>query len=137
MTTMESNLNPYESERAVIGLLLKYPDKIFEVDSLRPEMFSNASFRAMFGYIKKLAIDEGIPLNSLALEEYLRSSGKLDEVGGKETIKFVSSTEANISGYSIFEKNVLDSYMARTLQELTNRVPTSHLRWSVNAKTGL
>lgn len=120
---VDSNLYSPESERAVLSILLNNPDKIYEVDSLRPEMFSANYFRVIYTTIKKLSM-EGNFIQPLLVEEYLRTNGQLEEAGGKETLNYIVSAEISKNNYPIFEKNVIDSYMARTLTQISARIPS-------------
>jgi replicative DNA helicase len=112
MLSMPASL---ETEAALIGTLLIDPRCIYEaVSKLRPDDFSSASFREIFGVIASMS-DRREPIDTRSLCETLKAQGRLQACGGEAIIGELTSTAVRRSSVAyhcgvIKEKSVMRQY---------------------------
>lgn len=119
----EDNLFSIESEKAVLSIILNYPQKIYEVTTLKPEAFSNLPNKALFNCMQELA-ETGVVPEPTMLEEHLKDTGRLDSVGGSEYLKYLSSISHPEDNFKRFEAIIVDSYKARGILGMVAKVPS-------------
>ncbi len=103
--TVEKNLPPQsvESEEAVLGAVLNNPQSLLKItEILIPENFYKPANRLIFEAMKSL-MAKNAPIDLLTVSEYLKSSDKLEMVGGRQYINELminNPTSANIKYYA-------------------------------------
>lgn len=117
------NLFSTESEQAVLSLLLDYPQKIYEVINLRPEVFSSLPHRALFSCMQELS-EQGLLPEVVLLEEHLKDTGTLESIGGSEYLKFLASMDHPEDNFKRFESIVVDNYKARSILGMVAKIPS-------------
>ena len=118
----ESRLFSDESERVVLSILLQHPEKFYERIEVKPRMFSSTPHTVIMLAMLDI-VEEGLVPEPTLLAEYLRIRGKLEQAGGKDYIKFLTTRKYNSENFFQFEKNVIDSYRGRSLLGIVQRVP--------------
>lgn len=111
-----------DAEVAILSLIVKEPDLIFEVPDLRGEFFSSIPNKCLFDQIHTL-IHSGIGLEYNLLLSYLQAGNKLMECGGKEYLEYLLKQDYKREYLKDFEKILIDSFKARTLITLSSKVP--------------
>ena len=111
-----------EAEVAILSLIVKEPNLVFEVPDLRGEFFSSSPNKCLFEQIHTL-LHSGIGLEYSLLLSYLQSTDKLSECGGKEYLEYLLKQEYRKENLKDFESILIDSFKARTLILLSSRVP--------------
>ncbi len=117
-----NNLFSTANETALLSTLIVYPDKVFELKSLKPEMFSAEPYKELFRVIQELAMRDLTPTKELIISE-LDSKGLLEKVGGPNTILALATTKCDIGNLREYERLVIDSYKGAKLIQLSGQVP--------------
>ena len=112
-----------DSEVAVLSILLKNPQSIFDISDLKTFMFSSEINKCIFESISGLVLG-GITFDYSLLISYLKSSSKLNECGGEQYLSFLLKQEYDLQYLKDFETFVVNSFKARTLISLSNQIPT-------------
>lgn len=103
-----------ESEQAVIGSLLLFPDAIDRVEWLTASMFFRAAHREIYGVIRTL-IEANKPVDALIVSERLRAVGKLTECGGGEYLGQLVGTTPSAANLVRHAEIVRDKHRLRSL----------------------
>ena len=75
-----------EAERAVLGSMMMDPDTLgLCLEYLDADCFFRPEHRIIFDFLKK-HFEDNKPLDGVLLEQALRDAGKLEEIGGRDTI---------------------------------------------------
>jgi len=95
-----------ELEEAVLGAILIEKEAYGEIeDILQPDSFYTEPNKIIFGAIQELA-KEGKPIDMLTVVQYLRSSDKLEEVGGPVYIAELTEKVAS-SAHIVYHSNLI------------------------------
>lgn len=111
---MEIRVPPHDTsaEEALLGAILLRPIGIYDItDTVKPEMFYSPRHELIFSSMLAMS-RQGIPIDLVSLNNYLKEKELLDECGGathiSELVANVPST-LNIKHYAkiVFDKSVL------------------------------
>lgn len=122
MTEDKLKLFSDDSERAVLSILLQYPDMLYEVVDLKPTMFSSVPNSILFRTILELDRKNLIP-EPIVIIEHLKANGELDSAGGVDYIEYLSRGTYVKENIKKFYRIVVDSYRGRVLLALINKAP--------------
>src|SRR3989304_8318476 len=111
-----------ESEKAVLSILIKYPNTYYQAVGLTDEMFSSVPHQLLFRAIRELN-DQNLTLDSNLLVEYLKSKGTLNEAGGIEYLNFLVAKDYKETNLPQYMTIVLESYRGRVLISTANQIP--------------
>lgn len=117
MADREVKIFPQDSETALLSILIKSPDLIYNVTNLRSYMFSSTPYIALFSTMNDLVEQKLVPEYHLVLN-YLRSKNKLDTVGGEQTLQYLNSQNFNSNNIKEFERQIEKAYKSRELVQL-------------------
>ena len=102
---MSSNVSTYEAENAVLNIITNNPEMAFEVQHIKPYMFSSISHTRLFDLIMSLVNDGLVPDRAL-IEVKINESAKLE----------------NQVDISFFQTILEDNYVTDNLEEYCNIV---------------
>lgn len=110
-----------DNELAVLSILVKNPDLVFSVNSLKPFMFSASPNQVIFTAIQDLASQNLKPELHLLIN-YLISKNKVKEAGGEEYLKYLSDQTFNSENLKAFVDGISNNYKARSIISATSDV---------------
>jgi len=109
-------MKPHDAELAVLSIVLQNPSKVFELQSLKPYMFSSTPNQLIMGKIDEVVNSGNLPeLNLIATS--LFNSDKLNDAGGKEYIDYLSTLDFIADNLNEYERIVVSSFKKRKLSE--------------------
>lgn len=111
-----------EPETAVLAILLKNPDRVYDVTGLKPFMFSSNAQKLVYDSVHNLSMDGYVPERSL-LENHLESRGVLEQAGGSEYLDYLIKQDYDGANLSEFVRIIEQSYKARNLLSLSSKIP--------------
>lgn len=120
--TMFSN----DSETALLSILIKNPDMIYQLINLRPYMFNSSTYEALYTTMLELQEQKLVPEYNM-LVNYLKSKDRINSVGGEATLQFLSSQAFNEANLKEFERQIISAYKSRELIRLTASIPNSQI----------
>lgn len=101
-----------DAEVAVLSILIKYPEKYFELRGLSRKMFSSTPYDALFSVISDLNSRDTQPSYSI-LKSYLNSQPELKLYD--ELLNYLYSQSYDENELKFFEDLVIKAYKSRTL----------------------
>jgi replicative DNA helicase len=113
-----------EPEMAVLNLVLNHPDSFFELNGIKPGMFSSTAHQVIFTSLGEM-IEQGNTPDHVSLGFYLKSKGKDAVVGGTEYLQLLAHQEFPIENLKMFEQLVVDGFKARSISQLAVSIPES------------
>lgn len=119
---MKDKLFSTEPETAVLSILLKNPEKAYDLDGLKPFMFSADAQKLVFDSIHNLSLEGYVPERSL-LESHLESRGVLDRAGGSEYLDYLTKQTFDEANLREFTRIIENSYKARSILSLSSKIP--------------
>jgi replicative DNA helicase len=84
---MSDQLFNADTETAILSIILKSPEKIFELNSIKEFMFSSGANQLLFATINSLA-NQGLSPEITLIHDSLKAKNKDLQVGGKEYLSF-------------------------------------------------
>jgi replicative DNA helicase len=111
-----------DAEVAILSILLKNPNMIFDLRSLKSYMFSSTPNQFLYASILEL-LDQGLVPEINLLDSHLKSKNRDTSVGGREYLNYLVSMELSCENLLEFERIVVDSYKARMLTKLSTDLP--------------
>ena len=117
-----NNLFNADAETAILSILLKNPEKIYDIRYLEPLMFSSNPNQYLFSEMVNLGNENSIPEFNL-LYAKLEQDHKLDVIGGKEYLNYLFSLDIDPENFNGFEKLILNSFKSRSLIQLSVKIP--------------
>jgi replicative DNA helicase len=115
---MSDTLFNQESEVAVLSILLKNPEKVFDLGGIRNFMFSSSPNKLLFSSIEDLRSQNLVPEFSLVTGN-LQSKDILKDCGGTDYLNYLMNQTFDSGNLKEFERIVINSYKARTLLSLS------------------
>ncbi|HUX00799.1 MAG: replicative DNA helicase [Phycisphaerae bacterium] len=104
-----------EAERAVLGSMMMDPDTLgLCLEYLDADCFFRPEHRIIFDFLKK-HFEDNKPLDGVLLEQALRDAGKLEEIGGRDTIVEVYNSVASAANAEYYARIVKDKALLRGL----------------------
>jgi len=119
---MQSNEFNTDAELAVLSILLKNPDKIYDIRNLNKKMFSSESNQIIYDTITSLHLQGQTPDTSM-VKMYLEAIGKFEDVGSNDYLSYLQSFEYNENNLQEFVKLVKDAYKTRQLISISTSIP--------------
>lgn len=120
---MVSKLFNSDAEVAILSILIKNPELIYEVNSLKGFMFSSTPNTILFDSITNLATQGLVPDIHL-LSESLKSNKTLDLAGGEDYLDYLSKQVFDEQNYPEYLNLIEDSYKARNLLSMAAKIPS-------------
>jgi replicative DNA helicase len=120
---MTDEIFQQEAETAVLSIILKFPDKFYELMNLQPHMFSSSISMNLYVAITDMISQKLVPETNL-LVSFLGATDRLQAVGGKEYITYLISQEYAQENLKKFEEIIINSYKARSLMSLSSKIPS-------------
>lgn len=111
---MTESLFYYDAEVAVLSIILKQPELIYNLPNLKPDMFSSSPYVALYSTMLELTENKYLPDYSL-VKNKLEADGKLQLVGGEQTLQFLVRQENKPDNLKEFERQIISSYKAKLL----------------------
>ena len=113
---------PYseEAEKAVLGVLLLDHENIYEVmEVIGPDDFYLSAHRIIFQAILDV-FEKGKAFDILTIKEFLRTSGKLEAVGGEVGISSMVDDIPMLRNVKDYARIVVDKANLRRLMQMAN-----------------
>ena len=120
---MNEELFQTGTETAILGILLKYPDKVFELSNVKEFMFSSTANQLLFTTINSLS-NQGLSPEVSLINDSLKAKNKDLQVGGREYLDYLANQDALPENLREYEKILVDSYKAKTLISLAGTIPS-------------
>lgn len=111
-----------DSEVAILSLLIKDSSSLFDMTDLKTFMFSSDINKCLFESVSELILS-GINPDFNLLMNYLKSSDKMTSCGGDGYLNYLNRQEYSLEHLKEFERQIVNSYKARTLISLSTQVP--------------
>lgn len=108
-----SELFKPESEEALLSILVRNPEKLYEVGTLKSEFFTSFQTRATFNALSQMISEGLVPDRGLLLDRLVRTN-ELDAVGTGFIDKLINSEHSSVN-FKEYAKNVVDSFIAKNL----------------------
>lgn len=120
---MSDQLFNADTETAILSIILKSPEKIFELNSIKEFMFSSGANQLLFATINSLA-NQGLSPEITLIHDSLKAKNKDLQVGGKEYLSYLVSQEYDPNNLREFERLLVDSHKAKTLISIAGTIPS-------------
>lgn len=114
MGNNENKLFEMDSEVAVLALIFKNPNLMYNVNGLRYYMFSSTAHQNLFEEFENCIAQQVLPEPTLIYAKF-DSDKQLDKIGGKKYLEYIISHDVNEETFEQFVQIVTASYKARTL----------------------
>jgi replicative DNA helicase len=111
--TVPSNIG---AERSLLSAVLADPNTLYNFE-LNPAFFYKPEYREIAKVIKDLYVD-GQPITMLSITERLRTSNKLDEVGGVEFLATFRSSDFSTEHVEFYNGLLRSAYTLRAIINL-------------------
>ena len=111
---MTDSLFHFDAEVAVLNILLKKPELIYNINALKPFMFSSTAYSNIYATMQKLAEEKFLPDYSL-VKNRLESENKIATVGGEQTLHYLLSQNNREENLKEFERQMVSDYKTKTL----------------------
>ena len=105
-----------ELESSILGSIIVYPKKLYDISFLNPEHFYKPSHSVIFEAMHQVAKTNSIDL--LTVVSQLKRTGKLEQAGGLMYINELSNQSIRPSNIEVYARLVLEKYMLRRVIEL-------------------
>lgn len=119
---MPDELTPYEAENAVISILIKNPELVFDVTTLKSMMFSSIVHKEIYDLIQKIASNGHIPDRNLIEIQIQENPELLNQVDIK-FLNYVMGYDYNPNNLNEYIEIVTKSYKTRELIALATSLP--------------
>jgi replicative DNA helicase len=110
-----------ESELALITLIIKNPEKIFEILDIKWFMFSTVSYQVIWSAVEELREQNLIPEKTLLFSK-IESEGKLQEAGGKDFLDIIVQQDYKVENIREFERNIVNNYRIKQILTVLGEV---------------
>jgi len=111
-----------DAEVAYLSILLKNTEKVFEIKSIKPFMFSSTPNKELFKFIDELSLNGIVPEFNMILNG-LKAANKLDQIGGIDYLNYLFNQNFEVNNFKGFEKLIINSYKARVLLSISGQIP--------------
>lgn len=120
---MGNNLFDYDSEVKLLSILMKEPERIYHATTvLRGDMLSSSPNEVIYNVMTELS-NSGIAPSYHVVVAQLENKNLLKEAGGRDYLKMVGEADLKSDAFEVYLENVVNSYKARKLLELSNNLP--------------
>jgi len=109
-------------EVAVLSLILKKPELVFDTEDLKADAFSSTPNQLIFSTMVDLSRQGLVPEFNL-LANTLASNGTLQLAGGEPYIKYLNEQSYNDTNFSEFKRLITRAYKAKHLISLVANIP--------------
>jgi replicative DNA helicase len=116
------NLFNTENEEALLATLLQHPDKVYDLQKVKPYMFGSEVNRELFTAVTQLAGDHLVPDMAL-LTGYLGQNNKLDTIGGTPYLQHLIAQQYKEENLKKYESLVVEAFQAKTLISMSAEIP--------------
>jgi replicative DNA helicase len=119
---MPEELTPYEAENAVISILIKNPELVFDVTVLKSIMFSSIVHKELYDLIQRIATSGHIPDRSL-IEIQIQENPELMDQVDIQFLNYVLGYDYNPNNLNEYIDIVVKTYKTRELVALATSLP--------------
>lgn len=123
---MSDELTPYEAENAIISILIKNPEMVFDVTTLKSLMFSSIVHKELYDLVQRIASNGHIPDRSL-IEIQIQENPELLNQVDIQFLNYVMGYDYNPSNLNEFIDIVTKAYKIRELVSLATSLPSRAL----------
>ena len=110
-----------DAETAVLSLILNNPEKVFDVSSLKVEMFTSSPNQVLWTVIKQVADEQHIPEYNLLLQT-LKKDGKLNSAGGIDYLQYLKNSVFRVENFPVYEEQILSNHKTKNLLSLSAKI---------------
>ncbi len=111
-----------DAETAVLSAILKTPERVYNLNGLRPHMLSHGTNMALLDNMINMGEDNLQP-NKQLVSSLLGANGKLDLVGGDAYLDYlVTQPQQTPENIDAFIENIKESYKTREFLSLVNKI---------------
>lgn len=115
----ENKLFSTDAETSLLTILLNHPNLIYDLRGIHPYMMSSSPHQVLLDTMLELSNQNLVPDITLVATK-LEQSGKLDNVGGIDYLKYLVSQKHPHENLPEFERSVINSYKAKKIISLTS-----------------
>lgn len=127
MNTLQKPPSAERAERALLSVILTYPDAFVsraKSDGLHPELFSEAACAILMKVIlERIREDESVDLTTLV--SVMQDSGDLDRMGGPANLMEIAGASHNSQHWDEHLKIVRDRYARRMAKQKVDEISAS------------
>ena len=110
-----------ESETALISLVLKNPDRVYEVNDLKSFMFSSTANQVIWSTVETLKEEKLIPEPTLLFSR-IETEGKLSEAGGKEFLDTFLQQDFKVENIREYERSIVNNFRVKEILTLASDI---------------
>ncbi len=110
-----------DAETAVLSLIINNPEKIFDISSLKSEMFTSSPNQVLWGTIREISDGQHIPEYNLLIQT-LKEKNRLSSAGGIDYLQYLKNSIFRIENFSLFEEQILTNYKTKNLLSLSAKI---------------
>ena len=119
-----SSLFNSEAEIAYLSCIFNNPPKVYEINGIKPFMFSSRSNEMLFSAIQDISDRSLLPEMNL-VEIYLAERGKLQTIGGSEYLNYIKQYSVEEANFKEYQSTIERNYKARELIGLTSKIASN------------
>jgi replicative DNA helicase len=123
---MSEELTSYEAENAILNILIKSPELVFDVTTLKSIMFSSIVHKELYDLIQRIAVNGHIPDRSLIEIQIKENPELVDQVDNK-FLNYILSYDYNPNNLNEYIGIVEKSYKTREIVALATSLPSRAL----------
>lgn len=123
---MSEELTPYEAENAVLNILIKNPESVFDDTILKSIMFSSIVHKELYDLIQRIVSNGHTPDRSLIEIQINENPELVDQVDAK-FLNYVLSYDYNPNNLNEYVSIVEKSYKTREIVALGTSLPSRAL----------
>ena len=114
----------YESENAVLSIIIENPELAFDVTTLKTDMFSSIAHKQLFDHIMRLATNGNRPDRQM-IENQIKAYPELSSQSDFNFLQYILSQHYSIENLSEYTKIVADAYKSREVIKLASSLKQS------------
>jgi len=108
-------------EVAFLNLLMRHPELIHDVSTVKVGMFSSTPNQIIFATLKELSA-QSLAISEKFLIDYLKSKNKLALASGEAYIKYLYEQSFSIENFLTYSSMMVDAYRTRMVLSSTSEV---------------
>jgi len=120
---MSDQLFQADTETAILSIILKNPEKVFELNNVKEYMFSSTANQLLYTTILNLS-SQGLSPETTLIHDTLKAKNKDLQVGGKEYLSYLMTQDYSPENLREFERLLVESHKAKTLISIAGSIPS-------------
>ena len=119
---MPTEIFTQDAEVALLSIIINNPELIYNVQNVKPFMFSASPHQTLWTIIQDMLKINQIPNKDL-ISIQLRAQNREDLVGGKDYLNYISKQTFKSENLVDYEKIIINNYKSKELVSIGNALP--------------